>query len=543
MIEENRWTDVGICFNKEVDALETKMTFLSKIGSIHEAIIACGRNLEAKLFDKNVSLNSNFRYELTITVLKVISLNYRIKASRGGLSPLKDSTDTSVLEAVFLKWKAGTLFPDKKLSLSDKTKIQDLAKYEKFVNVLLQNERALDESFKLIFRDNFPIKILVQYFKTCSIDLKNSLLTIRVGFFKKYNIEVLKIEKIPLQNDAKEKDLQFKINGEFVSILNDDANIDLNGGISLKWGEIKKKWQMKRLPATMEVFQDDGMLAFRPQKLKTYHDGQEIALNTKEARFWEKLPTFLTISKQELEQMFKIVITNDKPCVVTIEASCLEPYHTDNAHGASTVYYPIGNDLYRVYPFGKYAKDFPQTQWQEACFVGNSVEAEFTYPDPTPFYSQRIHGAAPHLLSIEDTEDLMTKYGRDIWNFQFSGNNCSADFQMIFENKFGKKEDGGLIPNYFRHPLLESKFSFPLNYIFGIIALFQRTIAYLLVHLVHRFFWSKREYSRTLDDGTKETVSLYENKEFRVNQNLYNPSMLIHRIGTGEIPGITWFGV
>src|SRR5690606_6786267 len=145
MIEENRWTNDGINFNKEIDGLESKMTFSLIKSSLFEGIIACGRNLEARLFDKKENFNQNFSYDLTILILKVISLQYRIKASRGGLSPSKHPTDILALKAAFLLWKSKALFPDKNLTKSDLAKIEELARYEKFVRVLLQNKRAMDE--------------------------------------------------------------------------------------------------------------------------------------------------------------------------------------------------------------------------------------------------------------------------------------------------------------------------------------------------------------------------------------------------------------
>ena len=485
------------------------------------------------------------------TVLKVLSLQYRIKFACGGINPLTKNQEDSLLVDQLLKaladWKETiSLYISKDTTNKDLEKIKDLSRYTRFIPVLLKSKKIQDDTFRLVFRDNFPIKLLIQYYKTCSVDLKNAVLTTRIGFFNTFSHQKMAIiEKNMLEDGTYEKDLKFFINKKFVSILNDEAEIEMNDGKFHQWKEIKKIWESsKKIPAEMEVFEDSGMLMYRPQGLNYYANGSKVAVDTSKPKFWEgqEIPTFLTISKEKLEQMLDIKITKEKPYVATVEASCIDPFQVKDAHGASTIYLPNEDEtLYRAFPFGKYAKDFPQTAKENACFIGNSVKAELTYPDPTPFYSQRLHAASPNLLTKKEAEELFLEYGKNIWYFQFAGNNCSADFQLIFEKMFGKLENGGAIPNYFRKPILESKFFYPVNFIFEPLEALHSSISTLLVHGIHVLCGSKRQYSKTEDNGTTRKVSLYEN-EFCDNQNLYAPGQLVYRILTGEIEGVTWYG-
>lgn len=525
-------------FNSHLDGLE-KTLIIPISDDLYVQEITLGNNYENHVLALSHE-ESNF--ELTVTALKALSLQYRIET-------LKKSEPDSLLSGFLInalkKWKQGIeLYIDKEATANDLKKLNELSRYTRFVDVLLKNLEVQDECFKLIIRDHFPIKILVQYFKTCAIDLKNALLTMRAGFFEMHGCKKLKIVKMDSE-EGKIKDLQFEINHKFVSVLNDSAIISLNGGVSHTWRKLKNLCEIaKKLPAQVEVFEEGGLLLWCPQGLKYHENGDISAIDTKQSNYWEdqKLPVFLTLSKEKIEKMLHITITDEKPCIATIEASCIDPFHVDNAHGASTIYLPIGNDQYRVFPFGKYAKKFPQTDFEKLCFLGDTVEAELTYPDPTPFYTQRIHGVVPYLLTQDEAELFLKKYGLEIKDFQFSGNNCSADFQRIFEETFGKEEEGGLIPNFFRQPLVESKFFFPANYVFGAIQGCDPRIAFIFLHGIHLLCGSKREYSRQNEEKSCiETRSLY-NSEFCDTQNLYVPGRLVYRILTREIKGITYFG-
>ena len=540
MIDSNRWTLENITtFSNHLNTLEKKIIINPKNFG-YENEISFGKTLEEKVI---TIVDTKAHYDLFVTALKVISLQYRISFIKRAPEdkPLND-----LMKAALKKWKNGIpYYIDKEPTPRDLEKIKDLSRYTKFIPIMLKNGKIQDEFFKLVFRDNFPIKMLIHYYNTCSLDLKNALLSMRIGFFNKFSDQkLLRIEKSKSEDGTIEKDLQFFMNKKFVSVLNDENKIKMNDGLLHTWKEIKKDCIIGRdLPAIMEVFEDSGLVYFKPQGLKCFVNGVKMSVDTKSPKFWEgeSVPTFLTLSKEQLEAMLNIQITEEKPCVATVEASCLDPFQVKDSHGASTIYLKAKDGRYRVFPFGKYAEKFPQTSVENACFIGNSVKAELTYPDPTPFYSQRVHGVSPLLLSVNEAEDLLAEYGKSINYFQFSGNNCSADFQRIFEGKFGKEEDGGLIPNYFRLPLLESKFFFPANFIFEPLAGFSSSIASLLTHAIHILFGSKREFTYTEENGSTKTVSLYKD-EFCETQQLYVPGQLIYRILTGEIKGVTWFG-
>lgn len=528
-----RWNNNAQDFSKHLDTLEAKITLTENMFTPE---IAFGRRLETQV------LSNPKDYFLTQTVLKALSLQYRIKSACGGLDRKKQVSESLVedLLTALKKWKEGIdEYVSKEPTDHDFKKIEQLARFKNFAKVLIQNTRATDECFKLIFRDNFPVKILVQYFKTCSVDLKNALLTMRVGFFEAFGVKHLKIE-----TDNKVKDLKYKINSVFVSILNNENKILLNDNKEHTWGQIKKMCEVaKKNPGITEVFQNLGLMLFRPQKLCTFINGVETYIDTTNPKYWENpnLPVFLTLSKEKLERMLNITITDERPCVKTVEGSCIDPDSVNDAHGASTVYLPIGDGLYRCLPFGKYAKVFPKTPTQNACFIGNTVEAELTYPDPSFSHTQRIHGVAPDLLTWEEAEALLTIYGKDIWYFQFGGNNCSGDFQEISEQLFGKEEDGGRTPNYFRKPLVESKFFFPITLAFDLMSELHPILATIYIRAIEILCGSFRWLSRTLVDGTVETESLEKNA-FTTTQELYVPGKIVKSILERKIKGFTWYG-
>src|ERR1700722_16152179 len=166
MINENDWTFENIPpFSEHLDTLEKKIILPNALHYKKE--IEFGTTLEDRVV---THLNAAKDSDLVTTVLKVISLQYRI----GGLAPIKSKTDE--LSKAVLAWKLGIdLYIHKELTERDLEKIEALGRYARFCLVLLRNEKIQDEVFKLVFRDNFPIRMLVEYYKTCAIDLKNAL--------------------------------------------------------------------------------------------------------------------------------------------------------------------------------------------------------------------------------------------------------------------------------------------------------------------------------------------------------------------------------
>jgi hypothetical protein len=547
----NRWNLDNITpFSKHLDTLEKKLHLTP---NIFAGEIYFGKKLENKVV---TVLDGIKDYSLILTVLKVVSLLYRIGNKFGGEKPLKKEEVNGnlfcLLKNAVLKWKNSIpQYIEKDIQPYEHERILELCRYSRFVTALLRSEKLLDEVFKLVIKDNFPVKMLVQYFMVCSVDLKNSLFANEVGYFNTYSQQkMLRIEKAVLPDGSKEKALQLYINKIFVNI-EDNALIQMNDGKEYSWNDIKIMGERgKREPSEVAFFEQLGLVKFRPQGMGYPLNGVMVEVDSTRLKFWEDLPTFLTVSKEDLEKRLNITITKDKPCVATIESSCIDPFNTKDAHGATTIYLPSSDGLfYRAFPFGKYAEKFPQTDWENAKFIGDTVKPKLTYRDPGLLYSQRIHGTCPHLVTLEQAETLLTRIGNDIWNFQFSGNNCSADFQSFFEDMLGKVEDGGEAPNYFKHPLVESKFFFPADYVFDTIKGFHPLIASLLIHGVHVFCGSYRKYSITDENGIKKTACLYDYKDFSEDQLLIVPGMLVYRILNGEITdskgekkGVTWFG-
>jgi len=527
-------------FSSDLDCLE-KNTFLFERQPNYQKEIEFGNILQSQLELNLIKPND----QTITTILKVLSLQYRIKGGFGGLDRLKDDAyDKAIvdhLNTVLKKWKGakGQLYFDKRITSKDNEKIETLSRYPNFISILLKNEKITDAFFKLVFRDNFPIKLLIQYYKTCSEDLKVSLLAIRVGFFNKFDRQILKNENNILDNSSIKKDLKFLINGKFVTILDDNALIELNGDIGFTWKYIKELWENnKKFPAQMEVFENKGLICFKPQGLEYAEDFKRCSIDTTAPKFWEKLPIFLTMSKERLEKMLNIKITPDKPCVATIESSCMDPLFVDGAHGASTIYLPSEDgSSYQVFPFGKYAKEFPQSKLEQLSFLGGTVEAQLTYPDPTPFYTQRMHGVAPHLITFDEAEKLLTMYGKDIWFFQFAGNNCSAEFQLIFEKVFNDKT------NYFNLPMMETKQIFPLNYILPPMKYIPESLSTALIHSVYLLFGSFRDLSEVDEDGTVKKINNLLKSQFCKTQTLAVPGFLVDQINHGKINGVTYYGL
>lgn len=467
--------------------------------------------------------------------LRVASLSYRmgLKPLASGQQPLKDEIGSAVL-----KWKGSMhLFLRKELTEKDRAKVEQLSCYPKFAKHLIKDKKMLNECLKLIFRDHFPIRQLVEYLNTCAIDLRKVFIAPRIGFYANQGIEFLKIVEEPTSDETYTKDLQLFINRRFVSILaGNESLIDCGKG-PLTWGEVKKMWAESSVkPAQLEFFHDRGMIVCAPQGM-VYPEGK---IDTRQPFWWKDptLPVFLTLSKEKLEEKYAMEITEEKPCLATVEASCMDPESVDDAHGACTFYIPNEEGtVYRAYPMGKYATNFPEGIGETVNFLCNSVEASLTYPDPTPFYTQRLHGEAPVALTREEAQKMLEHLGKEVWFFQVTGNNCASEHQLMFEAILGKRAQ-----NYFKVHISEVKHTAPGTGIFTLINQLPNFISHPLQHGLHLLLGSKRKIERKDEQGNVIAVqSLYEH-DFRTTQEIYVPGMLVKRILTGEIKGITWYG-
>lgn len=522
---------LAIQFGKRLDDLETKIVF--KAGEILFPVeVKFGNALVDWVIARPNKTSSD---DLWLVVLKVYSFQYRIRA----IHPLASSKQEMIAQLIqaLKSWKEGIeQFINKQATTNDLTKIGALSRYDKFTDRLLHHEEMKETCFSLIFKENFPVDILVQYINTSTLILKEAILTMRVGFHKKYGTE-----KLTITEKDNKKDLELLINNKFVSILNPDEQIQLNGGRQHTWRELQVMGKdAKKVPAKLEMFHDVGLILFRSQGLEYPVSPTETArIDTTKPNFWDhaEFRPLMMYSKEALEELLQIKIPEDKPCVITVEASCLDPLYVDHAHGNSTIFLRRESGQYQMIPCGKYAARFPLTNEENALFLGNSVEAEFTCPDPNIFYAYRFKGCWRLCVTQKEAEERLMIYGRILKYFQFANNNCSADFQCSMEDTYGKIEDGGLIPNFFRLPALESKAVFPINLLYDPMAHLPTSIASFLLHGIHVIFGSKREYK--VDDS--KTISVYDS-EYAKNGILYVPGMLPYRILTGEIEGIVSFG-
>jgi len=507
-------------------------------------VVRLAKSILKEIKDLGSANKARLPHYLIQLKVRMASLRYRMAV----LAPLKEAEEAvkEKLVSVLIEWKKGMdLFLEKEPTENDVAKIRQLGCYPKFAKHLVEDKEMLSHCFKLIFRDNFPIPQLVEYLKTCAIDLRKVFIAPRVGYFFKYNVEVLKITEESVDGQTF-KDLRLLVNGCFVSILDDKKLIECGNGL-LAWKEIKQKWAESSLkPAQFEFFQDKGMLMSSPQGM-VYPEGK---VNVKQARWWEspQLPVFLTLTKEQLETKFSsrglaLEILSDKPCFATIEASCMDPESVDDAHGSCTLYMPSADGkTFRVFPLGKYAAAFPESMGEMVGFLCNSVEAALTYPDPNCFYTHRFHGEALVALTAKEAETVLEKYGHDVWYFQVTGDNCASCPQQIFESVIGKKEEGGRADNYFKQPIADAKHTAPGTGFLTLLGQLPDVLARPIFHGLHVLLGSKREIQRKDEHGNViETRSLYAH-DFCKTQQIYVPGKLIKNILSGEIKGITWYG-
>lgn len=500
--------------------------------------------------------------ETAYNILEDISQRYRKDEL-----VVQDEVDEGLFQQVMAqaqKWKENHKLYENK-TIKEKI-VRELACYDEFARELLKNPEAMKECFKIIFTCRFPIKYMVTFFKVCAVDLKKALLVPWVGFHWKEK-EVLRIE----MNDAGQKDLQFFIAGRFQSIMSDDNEIEENDNHRVAWGALREKLSTynTEIPEHV-VFEDVGLWQFRSQGMQYPENGEWKKIETVGTRWWENpnLHVMKTLPQHKVEKKLGIEIVDEQPYVRTVESTFVDPLNFVPSHGSESMWVPQGDGMYRFYPIGKYASEYPNSTIKKVNYVGNaiikffvdyvinpiigvirsidagikhisffgnSVKADLTVPDPNPIYATiRKHAVSPHLLDKEQAEGRLTQLGNNAENlvFQWGNRNCAAEAQLGSNDLFG---DEAL--DYFTKPMVKSEPNPPVNWFISYFKWFEGETRHKVMLCWVKFMGGGREY--TAPDGKIYSIV---KSSFTEDWRIYLPGILGKRITQGKIPGKVTFG-
>jgi hypothetical protein len=357
------------------------------------------------------------------------------------------------LEELVLEWKQKqklyTAKQKAELTPVDKRTLKHLARYPHFADRLTECKELREAMFKLLIRDGMRVSHCVKY-PAAVEKLRESHLTSRCGGLHSFN--GVNKPKMRILEDVKGKGLcvRHPESGEFFPVLG-------RGVESALW-----------------VFKEKNV---RPGDWEMFHDGirhwsqNDYKVPMEELDWYRRhLPPCDRISFDELKRLYpeSTLEEGDRVWCFSSTRQHLKR-NIEGTHGYFVLYEPGEDGSYCVYPFGLYAKDWPESVPAMFAFIGNTVPAVIAYPDPNYYYSHRQRAMIPTVIGKGDSEKLaeMQAKLRDLVRdeklvFQLGGKNCVPEAEKLV---LGNDSSLTKMPlEKFAIPLFLKPVIYPFNY-------------------------------------------------------------------------------
>lgn len=542
--QRQRVEKVSKSFNKVLDQLEkvpVQFNTTDNQSDTLEEHLEAAKAIKAQL--KKYAGSKSVSRQLVALKRRTVALRYRMEGVNGGLDAKEAVTETvEKLESSLENWKKNyELYQDKTLSDRDKELLNEAARHPKFVKLLLLDRGVRNQFFRWVIRDNNNIDSFVQFPSTCN-RLKSALLSGRIGLFANtyktvQNVGGEKVFTLPFYTGGKTEE---------ISILDESRVVELDVDDSRTIKKVFDVFAKKNLRAgDLEFIGTQGI-----SKWDLLEWGKAEYMEVENSRWWENLPPHETLNLETVKARYGIRDIADGQWI-TVAKSTRESCSLDvgRSHGYLEMLIPDGTGDYRVYPFGKFAKEFPTGVLEQFLFVTHTVESAIEYPDENTFYSHRQKAGAPFVIDEEKGLEYMEMIRKDVVEsvngnvvFQFGWENCAWWPQKRLEELLGKKGEGeGQVPNLFAAHMLDSRPKAPiLAFIFTACRILPKCLKQIATRVTAfimgswRGMWIKVE-------GKRVFKSMFRSK-FTDECQTNLPAMLHERIQNGEINGTVTLG-
>lgn len=260
--------------------------------------------------------------------------------------------------------------------------------------------------------------------------------------------------------------------------------------------------------------------------------------------WWKQLPIFQVVSKEEVER--QCLVKLEKGDWIRSIKSTRESldFGLMGSHGYLEMAIPLDNGKYGIYPFGKYAGNFPTTIAAKMKLITETVKGKIGYPDENPMYSHRQHAFHSKKKKSYEGVDIMSEIQKDLiksiegnLTFQMSWENCAHWAQTKLE-----ATEGEAAPNPFKMPLTKI---YPTNPVLTALIntpYFFEPYFPLQPFIMNCFsFFANRNGMTVLENGKK----IYKVTPFASNyaeQYQYQPDLLPREIEAEKLHGSITYG-
>lgn len=573
---DNHLNNVGKLFCQVLDLAEKTPVVFNISGDVHRTqkdtfdlyFKAAG------LITNQLSHSNSTKVKTTLNLLaqRVTALRYRIEPPNGGLSiepvqtqagefrcEVEDGVLTlvpvSVLPASELPinqltelaaaWKSRRkLCPEteKKLSPRDLEKLEEVCRYHEFVKLLLKDKKLQSAFFTWTIRDNNGVRPFVEFPATTK-RVHASHLGERIGKFGGDLFAIKRMRGAGHDFHAFEKVLCLPFNTtrrvEFVNILDESQSVELNGGWKLTIKQIIDLFARKHEEFTdLEFFGPLGITNWHSMELGSWNPQKQAydRIDLSSPDWWQKLPVFEEISREQLEARYGVKVAKGEPLVVVSATRAAANVEFEDRHSYLIPAIPVSEDRYRLFPLGEYPPKFPSTIDEKRRFLTDFVAARIAYPDYNDLLSKRQHAFHPVKLDKSQCDQLMESLREDLLKVR----NNQLKFELDDENCgfWTQSRVNALVPksqtNFFLMEFSKMQSRIPA---FNQFLIFLSKLSTARQKKVLQFIYNLL--------GRKKEVPVIKDSKFNPDQKIltFQPGVLHKQIEEGKLKGRIHYGV
>ena len=490
--------------------------YLRNLESIPVNTTSANRDLELNLFFAKgfvATYKNKLRRHDSKRVRRALNnLDRRVVAIKYRLGELeKTSNKDELTQTIYKRLKTKTLewkkkqfcYKDGEKELTDREKKQLLkaAQRIEFAQLLDSDPQLFSEFMKWAVRDNCSVRVFVEY-PAIQKKIKNAVLSQRIGRVGRRTLKVetnAKGEKEVTLPFAVKENGQKKISR--ISILDGNRVVAFNENFKLTIDQVFKVFENKKkeIYGDLEWF-EDGITNYniskygewkaatsqtlsRTEKVlrkiqkiltpKLYEklqrkDDEYSIIDFNAERWWEKIPTFETLTLEEAKKQYGEHLDGTRWTVAVCATRESNQLDQLGNHSFYKIVIPNEDGTYRVCPFGKFPKKFPTTTPEKIAFLADSVPGEIVL-DTNVYNTRRqqwrldlpfspadgiefMSILKKHiLLGLEEDEHKSVKADNV---FQFQWRNCANFIQMTLKEFFEERK-GINVPNLFKVDVLK----------------------------------------------------------------------------------------
>lgn len=389
-----------------------------------------------------------------------LALKYRLEKINGGLNTtsVNPQLHRQLLEKAQL-WKLSQgLFWNPILSQQDLKILTEACQFSAFVQIVLKNELLCTDFFNWTLRDGIPAAPFIE-FPAMRQKIIEANLNGRIGHLGGTHLAVIKMLR---SQGTLEKVLALRFDGVFISILDENHKITLNGGYTLTICEIFAAFKNKCFFVGNLEFFENGVTNWNSHHLGLWNpkNSKVEPIDLEKGPWWHQLPILEILDTPQAIERYGMPLDGYHWVVSANASREYLTLHFDKTHAYLEIAIPIQNGCYAIYVFGKFATKFPTGSVEALLMVTVSVLATIAYPDENVFYTHRQHAGYPFMITPGQGNQLMASIKADILEarqensvFQMESENCGKWIQTKLEELLGPE----VVPNLYRINLIYSE--------------------------------------------------------------------------------------